>query len=506
MACVDLPAFPLQILRRSHPEWRDLPAAVIDEDRPQGRLLWVNERARAERVLPGMRYAAALALTRELRAGVIAPAMIEAEIEFVAGRLRFYSPEVEPSRDEPGTFWLGAGGLGLLHPEFPAWARLMRDDLRRAEYVSRIAVGFTRFGCYATARASSGIIVFGDPPQEQAAVRRIRIDRITRDAKLRDLLARLGIHELGGFLDLPPAGIRRRFGEEAAALHRQACGEAWTPLAPEIPEEPHERQILFDHAESDVARLLRAIDEDLRALLERLRRRDRALASLAVELVFDHPGADGARTRLETLRPAAPTREIDLLLDLLRLRLESRPFPSGVVELRLEAGFVAASREQLTLFPESPRRDLEAANRALARLRAEHGDDAVCAARLAEAHLPEGRAVLEPLERLAPAEPRKVHTIPLVRRRLTRPEPVTLSRAGEVTGGEAVEGGGPLARTIHGLGVVREAKGPFLVSGGWWRRAVVRRYWYVRVGEEGSWLWVYHDGRRDRWFRQGEVG
>jgi hypothetical protein len=33
MACVDLPAFPLQILLKRHPEWRGLPAAVVDEDR-----------------------------------------------------------------------------------------------------------------------------------------------------------------------------------------------------------------------------------------------------------------------------------------------------------------------------------------------------------------------------------------------------------------------------------------------------------------------------------------
>ncbi len=529
MACVDLPAFPLQILLRRHPEWSGFPAAVIDEDRPQGLLLWVNERARAERVLSGMRYAGALSLARELRAGVVADSEIETEIEAVLSRLRFFSPEVEPARDEPGTFWLGADGLGLLHPEFSAWAGLIRADLRKANYEGRIAVGFSRFGCYATARSIAGLVVFDDPEQERAAVRRIRIDRITRDARLRDLLARLGIHELGGFLDLPPSGIRRRFGEAAFALHRQARGESWTPLAPEIPEEPHERRILLDHAETDVARLLHAIEDDLRTLLERLRRRDRALASLAVEIVFDHPGADGARSRLETLRPATPTRELELLLDLLRLRLESIPFPSGAVEVRLEAGFVAASSEQMTLFAEAPRRDLEAANRALARVRAEYGDGAVSVARLVEAHLPEAQVVLEPLERLAGAEPRKVRMTPLVRRILARPEPITLSRARGAPGEAGVEDGAsevgtpeadsPLTRTIHGLGAVREAKGPFLVSGGWWRRTVTRRYWYVFVVAVGSaaagattsadlpgaWLWIYHDARRRRWFRQGEV-
>ena len=62
LACVDLPAFPLQLLLRRHPEWASYPAAVVAEDKPQGLILWVNERARQQGVLPGLRYAAALSL------------------------------------------------------------------------------------------------------------------------------------------------------------------------------------------------------------------------------------------------------------------------------------------------------------------------------------------------------------------------------------------------------------------------------------------------------------
>ena len=60
LACVDLPAWPLQLLVRRHPDWRRQPAAVVDRDKAQGTLLWVNEAARQKRILPGMRYATAL--------------------------------------------------------------------------------------------------------------------------------------------------------------------------------------------------------------------------------------------------------------------------------------------------------------------------------------------------------------------------------------------------------------------------------------------------------------
>ena len=68
MACIDLPAFPLQLVLQRRPEWKDHPVAVVDHDRPQGKILWINERARAFRILPGMRYAAGLSLAAGLRA------------------------------------------------------------------------------------------------------------------------------------------------------------------------------------------------------------------------------------------------------------------------------------------------------------------------------------------------------------------------------------------------------------------------------------------------------
>ena len=42
LACIDLPAFPLQLLLRRHPEWARSPAAVVDEDRPLGRILVIG--------------------------------------------------------------------------------------------------------------------------------------------------------------------------------------------------------------------------------------------------------------------------------------------------------------------------------------------------------------------------------------------------------------------------------------------------------------------------------
>src|SRR5258705_12836102 len=97
LSCVDLPAFPLQLLLRRNPEWADHPAAVVAEDKPQGLLLWVNEKARQQGVLPGLRYAAAFSLATGLRAGVVAPAESKKAVNSLTHSLRRFTPEVEPS-------------------------------------------------------------------------------------------------------------------------------------------------------------------------------------------------------------------------------------------------------------------------------------------------------------------------------------------------------------------------------------------------------------------------
>jgi len=235
MACVDVAAFPLQLLLRDHPDWKDHPAAVVDRDKAQGTILWVNSRARATGILPGMRHSAGLALSRHLRAGVISRAAVEKAVAGLVPRLRRFAAEVEPSRDEPGVFWLGASGLSLLHPRLEEWAGLIHEDLAGAGLRNTVAVGFSRFGSYAAARACDRILVFHTPREELEHVRGVRIERLDFAPKVRDLLARLGIHTLGGFLDLPASQVRSRLGREAHRLHRLAAGDLWNPLHPELP-------------------------------------------------------------------------------------------------------------------------------------------------------------------------------------------------------------------------------------------------------------------------------
>ena len=526
LACVDLPAFPLQLLLRGRPEWSEPPVppvAVVDKDGPQGRILWVNETAYRTRILPGQRYAAALSLSGDLRAEVVGARTLAEGVEAVVALLREFTPSVEPDEDEPGTFWLDASGLARIFRSASRWAGAIEASLDEAGFRGGIAVGFSRFGTYAVARAERRVVLFRSPEEETATARRVPLDRLGLDPPLRDALDKLGVRTLGRFLDLPHDGVRGRFGEEAWRLHRMAAGRMWQPLEPLVPDEPLARSAELEAPDGDSQRLLFRIKRLLDPLLDLLDERGSGVRELRVGFVLDRREARGSRGAArwdETIRPAEPTADGAQLMDLIRLRLEAIDLDAGVVELELEVEEDLVPADQMRLWNENTKRDPKAAARALARLVAELGEGAVAHARLHEGHMPEAGYLWEPLapgtaggatrpraaagarrseataESGAASPPAPPPGVPLVRRILPKPRPLPPRSHHLRDDGWLIHG------SDHGA--VSRLVGPFVVSGGWWRQSVHREYHFAET-QRGDILWVYFDRRRRRWFLHGQV-
>lgn len=496
LACVDVPAFPLQLLFKRHPEWASHPAAVVAEDKPQGLILWVNEKARQSGVLPGLRYAAALSLTSSLRAAEVSSTEIEKAVTDLTFRLMRLTPEVEPSSQEPGIFWLNGQGLKLLYSSPMKWAQALHASVEACVFHATVVVGFTRFGTYAVAKGKKGMTVFRDPAEEQNTAQEISLDRLDLDPDFRDALFKLGIRTVGALLSLPPVGLRERFGPKAHRLYRMAAGDLWMPLNPSPPEEPIREGRILDDPESDATRLLFLIKQLLHPMLAALVARAQALATLWLSFLIDR-----SNWLKEQIRPAAPTLDAIQILDLVRLRLESLKFSAGVIEIELNAEGCAATTEQLRLFTERPTRDLDAANRALARLRAEFGNEAVVHAQLKNGHLPEARFSWEPLDhvKLSRNDLNVLHrsTAKVLVRRIAA-KPILLPGEPRPTHEDGWLLVGPKYGTIDKL------TGPYIFSGGWWNREIHREYYFAET-RRGDLLWLYYDRVRRRWFLQGSV-
>jgi protein ImuB len=493
LACVDLTAFPLQLLLAREPAFAGHPTVVVDRDEPQGKVLWVNERARRLRVQPGRRYAESLSLAPGLRAGVVDEAEVEAGVATVLSALLRFSPSVEPVVASPGVFLVDATGLERLFPSFDDWATQVITALRACALVGVVVVGFRRFAVRAVARdVGPQLRILADRDAELRASDRVRLERLDIPLRLRDALARLGVDTVGDLRRLPVGGLMERFGAEAHRLHQDVLGaNDDTGLRPRVDLPPvtyrYERDPEDPRLNTESLVLLTC--RGLESVCAELARRGEALGGVEVRIPID--GAAPWVTRVE---PAEPTLDVTHLGQLVRLRLERATLCGEPEGVELAAVGVRASRTQLSLFVEAPKRDPAAAGRALARVRADLGDEAVGRFVLRAGHLPEARSRFVPTLRFDPPQPRLDARHCLVRRLLSRPIPVPGRRAGP-------DGWMPLGLEA---GPAQSVRGPYIVSGGWWVREQVREYHFVEL-RRGDVLWMFYDRVRSRWFLQGGV-
>ena len=487
-ACVDIRALPLQLLLHQHPDWARQPVVVVDKDKPLGLILWSNQRALSMRILPGMRYAAGLSITRDLHGGTTSETEITAARDRILEQLWQFSPRVEPFAQEAGTFWLDASGLQYIFPSLTEWAQHIQRDLRSIGFKSIVAVGYSRFGSYATAKAASKNVILRSPAQEKTGIRRVNIEQLGIAPILRTTLTKLGVETLGDFAKLPVDGIRKRFGTDAEELHR-LMHQSWEILSPRDIITPIENTMSFDWPENKADRLLAGITSLLPSVLNQLKDRYQILETLHIILTLDD------NTGLtELISPAEPTLETNPLLLLIRLRIESLELHTGVTEILLRVEGTEAAAKQLPLFQHSAR-DAHAIYKAFATIRAELGNNAVVRAKIMEGHLPEAQVHWETVQHLPAPRPQDFPVAPMIRRFYTPPR--------ELPGCDRRD---PDRWLIAGVseGPVEEVIGPHIVSGGWWIKELTRAYYYVRT-RRGRWLWIYHDDVRRRWYLHGEV-
>jgi len=508
LACVDVPELALQLLLNRHPEWRPHPSAVVSKDSPGGTILSVNPRAREEGVSPGMRYAAGLSLTPELRAATVPAREIEGGVQRILRRLQTASPQVEPC-SEAGLFWVDATGMVPLYPSLEQWVERIHAGLGREGMYAVVAVGFSRFGCYAAAKsmaltaAAPGAHeargqVFSTPEQERRTAVGAPLGVLALEPSILERLELLGVRTVGEFLKLPSGGVRRRFGAEAERLHRFASGvlaggASELPLQPESPEQEARFTVQLPVPSSETLRLVHAAARCLDSLLQATEARQEMLRELRLVLQVEEGQAVS-----QAITPAAPTRDRRLILELITLRLDSTRLTGPVAAVSLSGAYTRESIAQRELFVQRSVQARAAAAQAFARLRAVFGNDAVQRACLEDEHLPERSYRWENLEHLpedtgrlpdgsrpAPGASRPRPLPPLVRRVFRSPQPLPEQ---------------PLRRTLG----LRRLWGPYLLSGHWWEWEVSREYYY---GEDaaGVLLWLYRDRHTRRWWIAGRV-
>lgn len=515
IACVSVPALALQLVLRAHPEWGSDPVVIVEDDRPLATIVWANRSARELCIHRGMSFAQAKALSARLHAEVVSEHALTQAIDALFDLLLPFSPSIEPVLSQPGLFWLDPRGLTTLFGDLESWSTRVHAALAAERYVSSVVVGFERPSAFAIASVRSGPFVSRSLAEERALAGDVPLERLGISPRLQADLALLGIARVGELLALPGAQLRVRYGAEAARLHDFLSGKAWTPLLPRAPSEPMLLALEVDPPDDDSTRILFGLKSVLQAAAERLRTQHNAITALDLAFALER-----LEVRPERIESAAPTLDVPQLVDLLRLRLANVALPARVERIAITVEHVRVHPRQLAIEHGKKPRDREAAARALARLRASFGPEAVTRARLCEAHLPEAAYCYEvfkgPIDATPPASriasdaapalalnaeltaaleppflPERMQR-PLVRRVYAHPLPLPPRPSHEP---EAWLGSG---------GAIVAMYGPHRIAGGWWLRRRERDYHFIEL-QNGELLWIFYDRPARRWFLHGVV-
>ena len=483
IACVFVPEFPLQLLRRTLPDDFESPFAVTDREDAGAVIMFVDERAAEQKVHPGLRYSTAAAVCPALHAASVHPKLIQNAHDAIMRQLQAFSPGIEPVRELPGAYYLDIRGMRRLAPDMRHWAADVRDKLcERQRLRVNVAAGFTRFGVLTAACAmtpAGAVAVFDSPSDERYAALKAPLNLLVPPSAGLDELIKLDVRTVKDLLRLPAHELRTRFNQDLFNLAQQARSRRGAVYAAELPQ-PYHAHAEFEYAQNDVEQLLDAVRHSLRPLLKRMQRNRHGARALRLRLKLDC----GA-LRNEMLSTSEPTLDAAAIIQLMRLRFSTVDFKQGVagISVRLIPGPLPDRQFSLDQSYAKTARKLAAADQALALVCAEFGTQRVVRAKCVDSHLPGESFCWEFFDRMRKPAPSQAQRPCLIRRIHDRPRRI----------------GTPRRATL------KRVVGPYLISGYWWRDTSVQQSYYYAESDTGGTQWIFYDSIARQWYEQGSV-
>jgi protein ImuB len=383
IACLFIPLFPLAARLRSEPELAGEAVAVCEGNGSAAKVVGASRPARKSGIRSGMSLAQARGILPSLiargRDASCEGSAHEALTETATG----LSPRIEDAA--PDLVFADVGGMERLF-EGPEGER----DMGQAAIVSaenldlpvRVGIAGNKLAARIAAHmpGSPKVVPAGEEARFLAP---LPLAHLALDRRLMETLRRWGVRTLGDFARLPADRTASRLGPAGASAHQAARGVDASPLAPYHPPPTFNEGMELEWPVVTVDPLLYALRQSLERTRKRLEREDLACTLLELELGLEPEGAEHRKIRLP-----APTRDIDALLALTRLELDSNPPRAAVVSFISVTHPDRPRRGQLTLFG-APEIHPDKLAGTLAHLAARIGPERVGSPRTIDGHLPE---------------------------------------------------------------------------------------------------------------------
>jgi protein ImuB len=529
IACLLMPLFPLAARLRSEPELAGQAVAICDGNGSAARVVAASRSARQAGVRAGMTLAQARSVMPDIiargRDSGCERSAHEALLE-VAWSL---SPRVEDAGED--VVYADVSGMEQLFPEPSGEERMGHSAIVTARAMNlplRLGIAANKLAARVAAQMPNPPTVV--PAGEEASfLSPLPLSRLDLGRRMAETLSQWGITTIGELAHLPADEVASRLGLAGARAQQAAQGIDSHPLVPYQPPPTLSEGMELEWPVVTVEPLLFALRQSLERIHERLEQQDLACSLLELELGLEPEGVDR-----RDLHMPAPIRDVESLLALIRLEVESHPPGAPVAAFTCVVHPNQARRGQLTLFgPVELHPDKLATT--IARLTARLGPDRVGSPRLVDGHRPErfvtttfdppppprvrrpprsGRGllvvrVLRPpveLEVITEDDPRQMEE-----QRFPRPcpkgpaedEPAPINGYQPPQRLHLVSVASAVGATPRIQGLVRVAAGPWRMQSEWWSEQPAERdYWDVELSSGGLYR-IYHDNTSKDWFADG---
>lgn len=468
--CLSLPRLPLDALAEAHAG----PLAVAALRGGRRVVVCANDAARRCGIADGIEASAAQALAPPLR---LVERSLRAEREALesvaAWAYQFTDRLAIEHREVAGAPFAAVlaeiqGSLALFGGLSRLRARL-KQSFAPLGYAHRIAVAPAPAAAEALVRAGDTRAVTRIEDL-RASLAPLPLAALDLPAETRAALHGVGVRTAGAALLLPYDQLARRFGAALVLALRRLTGDAADPRVAYEPPRRWRRRFEMAGGIESVEALAFPLKRLLLELEGALVARDAAVTALALSL--EHEGRPPTALALEL---AAPRRDAQQLLGLLREKLERATVAAPVTALALEvARFAQSASGQRDFFDDTAARE-DGARAVLERIAARLGPAAVQGMALREDHRPERS--FAPAAALAPLRGTAIAAAVAARPLWLLPEPKALAAPPKIV------------------------SRPERIESGWWDGAGVARDYYVAETREGSRLWVFREC--GRWYLHG---
>lgn len=343
IACVYIPAFPLQVELERRPTLRGTPVALVSEAE---RVLWASadaEKAGVQRDMPARQ---ALALCRHLTVLAYDGAAYRTAWDDVLRALYAVSPVIESAAE--GLAFLDVRGLPALTEGPAAMMEAIAAALpSRWQKLARIGMAVNKFVAHVAARrAEPGSPRWVRPGDTSTFLAFQPLKWVPASAEIHRRLHLLGLNLMGQLARLPREAVEAQFGKAGGRIWSLCRGEDDEPLRPHRWEQPVTERIAFPEPAVTRDVLIIACERLAAAVWKRPERRERPVRQVRLRARLS---GEAGWERTLTLKQGVTTPR--RLAFCLRQVVEGQPFSGAVEELALDVlAFAEGTGLQGSLF------------------------------------------------------------------------------------------------------------------------------------------------------------